>query len=41
MNPSILKDFLSDTPPLLRPDVEFDPKAAFNFVNAEHLLLLE
>jgi predicted nucleotidyltransferase component of viral defense system len=33
--------FLSDTPPLLRPDVEFDPHAAFQFVNSALLTLLE
>jgi predicted nucleotidyltransferase component of viral defense system len=34
------KGFLSDTPPLLRPGVDFDPLAAADFVNAEMLSLL-
>jgi len=36
-----VKAFLSDTPPLLRPGVEYDAGAAFDFVNAEVLSLLE
>jgi predicted nucleotidyltransferase component of viral defense system len=35
------KAFLSDTPPLLRSGVEFDPKAAFHLVNTTLLPLLE
>jgi hypothetical protein len=35
------KAFLSDTPPLLRSGVEFDPRTAFDFVNTELLSLLE
>lgn len=34
------KAFLSDTPPLLRPGVEFDTQAAFQFVNKTLLSLL-
>lgn len=36
-----VKAFLSDTPPLLRPGVEFDANAAFEFVSSELLPLLE
>lgn len=35
------KAFLSDTPPLLRPGVEYDPMAAFNYVDTELLSLLD
>lgn len=34
------KAFLTDTPPLLRSGVEFDPQAAFQFVNTNLLALL-
>lgn len=35
------KAFLSDTPPLLRPSVEFDPQVAFQFVRTRLLPLLD
>lgn len=35
------KVFISDTPPLLRSGVEFDPQKAFGFVNTELLTLLD
>lgn len=36
-----VKAFLSDTPPLLRPGLEYSAENAFEFVNAELLSLLE
>jgi len=35
------KAFLTDTPPLLRSGVEFDPQTAFQFVNDSLLTLLK
>lgn len=35
-----IKAFLSDTPPLIRPGLEYDVRDAFDFINAELLSLL-